>query len=638
MNRQLKINVFKALISKDNFLGKYDDYDRIMLFLEKIWPLREMKSEDARFSNAYDDIYQHVVNNNDWDDEYLFLKRLNLIEQSDDLFYLFLETVVHPETRNSKIEINDFVYLINNLIENEDIKLILSDYFEEFPVYKIRSKEGYDDLPSDISPNKVPIYKTTTNNMEFPCFLLEYNNWDDYSHKTSMSLYYLKSLRQRSNIGSIKLMKKDELITWDILEDKFYNLSNEYCSLGQTRDYYKTLKTEFPKTYHSVLLALRDAAMFPKISEEYEDDYIFRHSLIRYNAAEEVFRTIRYELNGDKIKDYFKFNYAFKPPFSEDTINLYFNFEYHVPLEHRIIAIIGKNGTGKTSILSSLINLFSKQEESNNVDKKPVFGKYFTVSYSVFDRFDVPKPHAAFNYVYCGLKNADGTLISDEVQLQNFYAAAAKIVERDFTYQWYKILKNFLSEEHLDLMFPNRQVDLQYTMVKFSSVNFTKIKNHFSSGESILIFIITKIVSEIRNDSLILYDEPETHLHPNAISSLMNSLFELVTSFKSFCIIATHSPLIVRELHTNDVFVLKRENSNLNISRLDKDPFAENLTIITEEIFGNRDVAKHYLDLMKSLVKNGNTYEEILSMIQQNDVPVSLSVRLYLKSLISQLQ
>jgi hypothetical protein len=56
------------------------------VFLSKIWKLKEIPSEDGRFKNAYEDTYQHIVNNNDWTTEYLFLERFKLIDAEENYF------------------------------------------------------------------------------------------------------------------------------------------------------------------------------------------------------------------------------------------------------------------------------------------------------------------------------------------------------------------------------------------------------------------------------------------------------------------------------------------------------------------------------------------------------------------------
>lgn len=38
-------------------------------FLARIFDLKSLPSRDYRYTNAYDDIYQHMVNNNDWDED-----------------------------------------------------------------------------------------------------------------------------------------------------------------------------------------------------------------------------------------------------------------------------------------------------------------------------------------------------------------------------------------------------------------------------------------------------------------------------------------------------------------------------------------------------------------------------------------
>ena len=45
------------------YYGRLDEIE----FLCKLYPLNEMPSNDNRFENARDDIFQHTVNNDDWD-------------------------------------------------------------------------------------------------------------------------------------------------------------------------------------------------------------------------------------------------------------------------------------------------------------------------------------------------------------------------------------------------------------------------------------------------------------------------------------------------------------------------------------------------------------------------------------------
>lgn len=66
LTQKIKSDIFDIIINTQSFLGKYEEYDNILTFVNKIWDLKNMPSEDLRFSNAYEDAYQHIVNNSDW--------------------------------------------------------------------------------------------------------------------------------------------------------------------------------------------------------------------------------------------------------------------------------------------------------------------------------------------------------------------------------------------------------------------------------------------------------------------------------------------------------------------------------------------------------------------------------------------
>lgn len=634
LTRQQKTQVFEAIISTLNYLGKYEEYDGILTFLTKIWNLKEMPSEDSRFKNAYEDVHQHLVNNSDWTTEYLYLERFNLIDGEEKYFILFLEAVVNPTVRKNSEDIILFVSKINSIIQPSGFRLILTSYFEELPVYKYNSIAEFNDLPVEILANNIPIYLEDSKiERQYPCFELGYDNWNDYSIITQFDLTYYSENNKYTVIGKVKIMKRETNPTWGSLSENFTSLSAEYCSLGQEKLYYLRLKQILGPNYTSFLLALRDVAIFPRIYELFETDDIFKTSLIRYNEKERLARTIRYEIEGIAPNEYYKFNYTHKPPYAENTIALNFDFEYNTDFEHRIYALIGKNGTGKTRILSSLAKELSEKEPQSFSPRKPVYGKIFTVSYSFFDRFEIPNSDASFNYVYCGLKKNDNTWKTDDDLLVDFYKSVDLIKKKKLENDWYKILSNFIVEDILDVAFDKVEDFILPFNYVFNEAKFNNIRIHLSSGQSIILYMISEILSQIRLDSLILFDEPETHLHPNAISSLLNTLFELVKRFQSFCVIATHSPLIIQEIPSRNIFVIERDNNFAYNRSLERESFGENLTVITQEIFGNREVPRHFITLISELVSRGKTYPEILEILESDNLPVTSNVRLYIKAL-----
>ena len=68
-------------------------------------------------------------------------------------------------------------------------------------------------------------------------------------------------------------------------------------------------------------------------------------------------------------------------------------------------------------------------------------------------------------------------------------------------------------------------------------------KKHF--GQYILLCTMTEVIATIEKESLLLFDEPELHLHPNAVANTLRMLYKLLEEYDSYAIFATHSPLIV---------------------------------------------------------------------------------------------
>lgn len=58
----------EMLLNKLWYHGNQNEPD----FLARLFDLRSLPSRDNRYDNAYDDIHQHMVNNSDWDIDWLY--------------------------------------------------------------------------------------------------------------------------------------------------------------------------------------------------------------------------------------------------------------------------------------------------------------------------------------------------------------------------------------------------------------------------------------------------------------------------------------------------------------------------------------------------------------------------------------
>ena len=618
----------------------------IIPFLNEIWNLELMLSEDNRFSNAEQDIIQHTINNDDWSWSDLFKVRLKLME-SEDKFENFINVFLLPKYQNSPESAAYFRDKINDILEGDKVTLSIIGYENNFPVLEL-DKIHSNDWPNDIPINKIPFYvrqyerisvNITFNNLEIDSlrpkqhFVLIPDDWDDYSYQTVFLLVHINE-GQKRKIGIVKIGIDNTLKTREVLPTEFFYLEKGFVSLGQSNNYYTALSDIFGKMLPSILYSLKDAAFFSEISEDFEGLYVFRKSLIRDDEAERVHRVIKPTIQGADLENLYSFEFGFCPKYADSTVSIPFQFTANGSIPKRMTALIGKNGAGKTQLLTTLPLEIAKKKSELLTPCKPMYSKIIAVSYSTFDNFELPKKTSDFNYVYCGLRDEQGNIRSKQGQLQKFHNTWKKIDKLGRLKKWKKIISNFLEVDLINLFIKVSPEDSD--KLYFDQLGFKEARESLSSGQSIVLFVVSEIVANIRLDSLLLFDEPETHLHPNAISQLMNGIAQLISEFDSFCIIATHSPIIIQEMFSRDVLIISREENVPSVKNIGIESFGENLSIITEEVFGNRAIPKHYESILTRLVIKHGNYDDVLEVLREGNLPMSLNVRLYLQGIVNE--
>lgn len=151
---------------------------------------------------------------------------------------------------------------------------------------------------------------------------------------------------------------------------------------------------------------------------------------------------------------------------------------------------------------------------------------------------------------------------------------------------------------------------------------------NWSSGQHILVCTLTEVLANIENESIILFDEPEIHLHPNAVANTMRMLNRMLEEYNSYAIIATHSPLIIQEIPSMYIQILERENDVLTVRRPIIECFGENVTQITNEVFDVKSSESNYRTYLRNALDN-LSYEEVLELFDGN---LSFNALLYLKN------
>jgi AbiJ N-terminal domain 3/Abortive infection C-terminus len=110
-------------------------------FLARLFDLNRLPSRDSRYSNAYDDIYQHMVNNNDWEVEWIYSDaRINLLHCDDETYLKFLALTVHPRVRTDFEEVTRLIEIYNEHLSADGFELAQTDEISGKPVFSGRQK------------------------------------------------------------------------------------------------------------------------------------------------------------------------------------------------------------------------------------------------------------------------------------------------------------------------------------------------------------------------------------------------------------------------------------------------------------------------------------------------------------------
>ncbi|MNE76520.1 hypothetical protein D3C80_1727600 [compost metagenome] len=134
-----------------------------------------------------------------------------------------------------------------------------------------------------------------------------------------------------------------------------------------------------------------------------------------------------------------------------------------------------------------------------------------------------------------------------------------------------------------------------------------------SSGHAIVLLTITKLVARVDEKTLVLFDEPESHLHPPLLSALIRSLRRLLTNRNAVAIIATHSPVVLQEIPQSCVWKITRLGLASDQQRPEIETFGENVGLLTREVFGLEVAKSGFNALLSAEAEIAETYDQALA-------------------------
>ena len=464
------------------------------------------------------------------------------------------------------------------------------------------------------------------------------DNWNDFHYRT---LYQITLFDENENIhdlGYIKIANFDQTTEERIeLPEEFAELDNRFFSLGQSSEYYATIQRLNPQLKELFLTNIRDIVFNKELQLKALEEEVTRTSLLRDTSIVTLKGQYKRILDGNAILTPYNFSYKTKQTAQEAGYELSFRVIPESTPPTNIHVLIGRNGVGKTHLLNNMVKSFIHADDEKGEflvaqdewgDPEEFFSRVVSVSYSAFDPFK-PYLEADYqNYSYIGLKKPgeNTTLKNDDELAKEFAKSILHEMNPAKRQKWINAVKSLES----DPLFARVNITqiLDNSLDKESTI---KLFDKLSSGHSIVLLTITKLVEKIEEKTLVLLDEPEAHLHPPLQSAFIRALSDLLIDRNAVAIIATHSPVIVQEVPKSCVWKLSRFGLEANAERFNDETFGETIAKLTEEIFSLEVNKSGFYKLLSSDVSDGQTYEQI---IQKYNNQLGFEAKLLLRALL----
>lgn len=462
------------------------------------------------------------------------------------------------------------------------------------------------------------------------CYLA-WNNWDDFGFKTTYDIFAYDADGKNHDLGQLHIMVAGQQEGYHELMIQPDGLNDAHCSLGDHRRYYLAVRAMPLEARLAVLNGLRDCAFDQARFERFEKEKAFQISLLRSASRNDVLVTFPRILEGHAELTPFLFDYqiplgddparlqprsawvvediAPMPQADGPELKLHFSVRPHSKPPSNVHVIIGRNGVGKTRVLAGMADALTDNKSASygiagrfgftvQLDRLTSdFLNLVIVSFSAFDRFDPivggkARTATAIPYYYIGIKRQiDGAQSLDEVRIKSREELNADFAEALNTIcldnarieRWIRAIETLSSDPGI------REIDIARIRSDADGLIRAEIIDrvaNMSSGHKIVLLTLTRLIENVSDRSLILLDEPETHLHPPLLGSFMRALSDLLAESNGVAIVATHSPVVLQEVPANCVWHLRRSGAVLNASRPEIETFAENVSVLTRKIFG----------------------------------------------------
>lgn len=491
--------------------------------------------------------------------------------------------------------------------------------------------------------------------------ILNVDNWDDFGFKSLFHLSIFDDNGVNHEIGSVKIGYVGQQEGWleGGIPAQFESLDENFFSLGQDSDYYRNIKKKLsPELAENLLSSLGDIVNDSDRFGRAKNEQVFNTSLLRSVSLSAIDNQYKRILEGGAPLTEYRFCYEKEPSNDYSGFKLDFHIKPDSKPSTNIHVLIGRNGVGKTTLLDNMVGaILSNQQDNGEAGEftnregmsqfvptalpDNYFSGVVSVSFSAFDPF-VPPPtqndrSLGTCYFYVGLKeifDQNGGRVNrlkEPSELGADFIDSVKVCLglHEKRERWLNSVRKLETDDNFAEMNLCQLADIA-AGDQFDH-RAASIFSRMSSGHAIVLLSITKLVETVEEKTLVLMDEPESHLHPPLLSAFTRALSDLLINRNGVAIIATHSPVVLQEVPRSCVSILRRTRLVGNVDRPEGETFAENVGVLTREVFGLEVSKSGFHELLTKSVREGLSYEEIE---ESYDYQLGFEGRIILRALI----
>jgi predicted ATPase len=500
---------------------------------------------------------------------------------------------------------------------------------------------------------KIPIPFTVRARKDYPPpgttgeAVLYTDRWDDWGEfETQFDLVVYNDEGERVDIGQVKIgckgmvgsprpETKEQLSAlseghrYPPVPKKFTALEEKFFSLGQSDEYYRDLNKLGAEVRDSILKQLRDVAFDSSILDANREEKVLHVSLMRGISFVTVEGQFRRMAHGGAQRT--PYHFIYEPPKRLGDGAPPYQLKFSVIPEKEppsnIHVLIGRNGVGKTHLLSLMTKALVAPDKTaqqsgaftwrENDEARTGFASVVAVAFSAFDSHELLSEEEAvrgsLRYTYIGLRDrAKGDQRatkpkSVDALVEEFVNSMAMVREQPRLRRW----RDAMAVLKSDPVFKSLEIDELLGDGK-GALDRGRIKGVFkelSSGHKIVLLTITQLVETVEEKSLVLLDEPESHLHPPLLAAFVRALSDLLADRNGVAIIATHSPVVLQEVPRHCVWKIYRFGKEQYVERPAVETFGENIGVLTREVFQLELTQSGYQKVLEQAVQNNASYD-----------------------------